>query len=192
MPTMRLKEFIFLLAFLLSQCSPLFASPSPFSDKYDLLIKRDVRRYMPGVDPLLFKAQLIQESALKPDAVSPVGAMGLAQLMPGTVKDSSRALGYQVNPYNPRHAIQAGARYMSYLRGQWRWERPERDKHSLALASYNAGLGHILAAQKHCNNATLYSDIIACLPRVTGRHAEETLNYVPRIWAIYKRLANES
>ena len=39
----------------------------------------------------------------------------------------------------------------------------------------------ILKAQKKCNNAKLYSDIILCLPQVTGRHSDETITYVDYI-----------
>lgn len=143
---------------------------------------------MPGVDPLLFKAQLIQESALNPNATSPVGAMGLAQIMPGTAQDLSKKLGYKLNPYNAEHSIEGGAYYMGYLRRQWRSKREEADRHSLALASYNAGLGNVLRAQVRCNNVIPYRDIIRCLPDVTGEHAKETLHYVKNIWWIYQKL----
>lgn len=143
---------------------------------------------MIGVDPLLYKAQLIQESALKTHAVSPVGAMGLAQLMPGTAKDLSRQLGYTIDPFNARHSIEAGAKYMGQLRRQWRVKRPEVDRHNLALASYNAGLGNILKAQRRCGNPSLYNDIMRCLPQITGHHSKETLNYAPKIRRVYHKL----
>ena len=141
---------------------------------------------MPGVDWQRFKAQLAVESSFRETAQSPVGAAGLAQLMPGTAKDIGRSLGYQVNPYNPRHAIQAGAYYMGKLRRSWSWKRPERDKQILAESSYNAGLGNLLKAQRACDNAVLYSQIIVCLPSITGHHSTETINYVIRIDRQYR------
>jgi membrane-bound lytic murein transglycosylase F len=55
------------------------------------------------------------------------------------------------------------------------------DRFKLSAASYNAGIGNLLKAQNHCNNARLYDDVIPCLPRVTGRHSKETIGYVQNI-----------
>lgn len=79
-------------------------------------------------------------------------------------------------------AIQAGAYYMAKLRAAWTAPRPEDDRHRLALASYNAGLGNILAAQRACGGPPGYDDVMACLPEITGRHAQETLSYAPLIY----------
>jgi len=74
---------------------------------------------------------------------------------------------------------------MAQLRAQWSSPRPEADRHSLAMASYNAGLGHLLEAQRRADMATQYRPIAAALPRVTGEHARETRGYVRRIWRYY-------
>jgi membrane-bound lytic murein transglycosylase F len=66
---------------------------------------------------------------------------------------------------------------MGTLIYSWKSERPAMDRHKLALGSYNAGIGHLLKAQKLCNNARFYDDIIACLPMITGRHSKETIDY---------------
>ncbi len=74
----------------------------------------------------LFTKLVTAESAWKPRAVSHAGAIGLAQLMPGT----ARILG--VDPWNPKQNLDGGARYLrqQYDRfGSWK----------LALAAYNAG-----------------------------------------------------
>ena len=79
-----------------------------------------------GVPEDLFLRLVQQESGWNPNAVSHKGAMGLAQLMPGT----AAKLG--VNPRDPHQNLEGGARYLSmmYKRfGNWR----------LALAAYNAG-----------------------------------------------------
>lgn len=134
-------------------------------------------------DWLAWKAQLWQESRLKPDAVSPVGARGLAQFMPATWRDVSRRMAFPhgTSPHEAAFAIEAGAYYMAQLRGQWRAKRSEGDRHRLAQASYNAGLGNIVAAQKRCGNPNGYAEIIACLPNITGRHSAETIAYVQLI-----------
>ena len=86
-----------------------------------------------GIPEDLFLRLIRQESGWNPNARSHKGALGLAQLMPGT----ARALG--VNPADPRQNLDGGARYlaMQFRKfGSWR----------LALAAYNAGPG---AVEKH-------------------------------------------
>lgn len=144
---------------------------------------------MPGVDWRLYRAQLFQESRLQPDAISPAGAEGLAQFMPGTWLEVSRALGYDgLSPQMAAPAIEAGAYYMGRMRSIWTAPRQEADRHSLAMASYNAGAGNIIKAQRVAGGPPDYASIIAALPQVTGRHANETQTYVPRIWAYWQRM----
>jgi len=129
-----------------------------------------------------WKAQLYQESRLDPAAVSPVGARGLAQFMPGTWDQMLRELKWgRVSPHMVRAAIHAGAYYDRQLRNQWSSPRPVEDRHWLAVASYNAGLGNLLEAQRKCGMKALYDEIIACLPQVTRRYADETIQYVKQI-----------
>lgn len=83
-----------------------------------------------GVPTDLFLRLVKQESGFRPDATSHAGAIGLAQLMPGTARD----LG--VDPHNPRENLRGGATYLKQQYqtfGNWR----------LALAAYNAGPGAV-------------------------------------------------
>ena len=86
------------------------------------------------LSPTLIEALVWQESRWRADAVSPVGARGLAQLMPGT----ARELG--VNPDDPFANLEGGARY---LREQL--DRFDGDLEK-ALAAYNAGPGRVIRA----------------------------------------------
>jgi len=148
-----------------------------------------MHRWLPHLDWRWFKAQLYQESLLSPDAVSPVGAKGLAQFMPATWKEIATLRGYGLaSPYEPKYAIDAGAYYMAKLRRGWSSPRPEQDRMDLARASYNAGFGNLLKAQKLCEGESSYDGIIRCLPDITGHHSKETITYNKRIHRWYKEM----
>jgi soluble lytic murein transglycosylase-like protein len=151
--------------------------------QYDAAIKQAAEQYLPGYDWRLLKAQYLAESRLDPDAVSPAGAHGIAQFMPGTWSDVAKELGYpaDITPFDPEAAIPAGAYYMAKLLNGWSAPRPDIDRYCLALASYNAGFGNLLKAQKAAGGANDYASIIKALPQVTGKNAVETTTYVKRI-----------
>ena len=161
-----------------------------FPDRYDTEFRQHSGRYLVGLDWRLLKAQCYQESLLNPKAVSPVGAQGLCQFMPGTWRQVSGQINLPPNAsaFMPQLSIRAAAFYMASLRGQWSSPRPEWDRHSLALGSYNAGLGNLLKAQKVCGDPVLYRAIVSCLPDVTGHHSRETITYVDRIWHWYAQM----
>ena len=115
------------------------------------------------VDPFLVVAVIATESHFNPSAVSPRGAMGLAQLMPGT----ARGMGL-TNAYNVEQNIYASVRII-------RWNLEEHagkdpwEQFALAVASYNAGSG---AVRKYGG-----------IPPF-----RETQNYVRKVYATYKAL----
>lgn len=79
-----------------------------------------------GIDGRLFAALVWSESGFNPGVVSHAGALGLAQLMPGT----ARGLG--VDPHDPLQNLEGGARYL-------RTQLDTFGRVDLALAAYNAG-----------------------------------------------------
>jgi hypothetical protein len=75
---------------------------------------------------LFYRANIEVESAYNPGALSPVGAIGLGQLMP----DTARVLG--VDPHDMSQNLDGSARYLLMMLGQF-------GDPMLALAAYNAG-----------------------------------------------------
>lgn len=102
-----------------------------YKGEYVAMARAAARRH--GIPEDLFLRLVQQESNWNPKARSHKGAIGLAQLMPGTARY------LKVDPRNPRENLEGGARY---LKEQYRKFRSWR----LALAAYNAGPG---AVEKH-------------------------------------------
>jgi soluble lytic murein transglycosylase-like protein len=100
------------------------------SGPYDGLVTAAAQRY--GLDPAVLHGLIQQESGFNPSATSSAGALGLAQLMPGT----AASLGV-TNPLDPAQSIDGGARY---LRRQLDAFGGDVTK---ALAAYNAGPGAV-------------------------------------------------
>lgn len=94
-----------------------------------------------GVDPYLLMAIARRESAYNAEALSPAGARGLMQLMPGTATLVSRQLGLAApGPYGilePELNIRLGSTYLGDMLGRYRGNR------LAAAAAYNAGPGRV-------------------------------------------------
>lgn len=162
-------------------------------DKYDHLFQRYTAEFFAGIDVdwRWFKAQGIAESNLDPLAVSPVGATGIMQLMPKTYAELTMKLGYPPGPtmagmiYDPAVNIRCG---IAYDRRCWDIWKRESDEERLwfMLASYNAGPGNIIKAQRMAAVKDRWSSVSTHLHKITGSDdAPETINYVRRIRKIY-------
>lgn len=102
-----------------------------YQGEYLELARAAARRH--NIPEDLFLRLVNQESRWNPNAVSHKGAIGLAQLMPGTAQM------LRVDPNDPRQNLDGGARYLRMMFDKFgNWQ--------LALAAYNAGPG---AVQQH-------------------------------------------
>ena len=110
-----------------ADCEPLPAS------EIDSLVGQAARRQ--DLDEAVLRGVIQQESAFRPCAVSPKGAMGLMQLMPATASD----LGVR-NPFDPAANLDAGAMFLKELLMRYGGDL------SLALGAYNAGPAKVDAA----------------------------------------------
>ena len=100
----------------------------------EMLIQKYADRY--GVDPSLVRAVMRNESGFDPYAVSPKGAQGLMQLMPGTAS----LMGVN-NPFDPEQNIAGGVGYLRHCLDCFGHNVP------LAVAAYNAGPGRVARSQ---------------------------------------------
>ena len=133
-----------------------WTSGSPLIDQ---LIRTNGNRF--GVDPYLVFLVIEQESHFHPRALSPKGARGLMQLIPGT----ARRFGV-TRPFDPTENIRGGTQYLRELM------RMFNGQVDLALASYNAGEGRVIS----------YGNKVPPF--------QETRNYVKRIRQRYGRGTN--
>ena len=91
-----------------------------------------------GIPPDKFVKQIQVESGFNQYAVSPMGAIGIAQIMPDT------ASGWGVDPRDPSASLSAAAKAMSSYQNQY-------GDYSKALVCYNAGCTALLRAENGCS-----------------------------------------
>lgn len=134
--------------------APVVAAPEPPVDRLEAAARKL------GLPPEFVKSVARVESGFRQDAISPKGAIGVMQLMPGT----ARELG--VDPHDAEQNLEGGARLLRNLLEKYQ-DQPDQVRR--ALAAYNAGPG----AVARYNGTPPYA---------------ETQNYVNKVLAEYNRL----
>lgn len=114
-----------------------------------------------GISPDYFVRQINLESGFNPNAVSPAGAVGIAQFLPST------AAGLGFDPYDPVAALNGAAHLMASYNHNYGGD------YAKALAAYNGGPGAVQNAVNGCGEANWMN----CLPG-------ETRNYIRVIMGI--------
>jgi len=128
------------------------------------IIEAAAQRY--GYDAALLAGQAWRESRFNPEAVSPAGAVGLLQFMPGTWDD----WGNGADPTDPAASADAGIRYMRHLMARY---ANAAEPLAVALAAYNWGMGNVDKAIQRSGR----SDWAGLAPFVP----QETRDYVPTV-----------
>ena len=137
-------------------------------------------------DWLLLVAQGYQESGLDQSIRSPVGAIGVMQVMPTTAKDRNVAI-KDIHLTEPN--IHAGVKYLRFLVNQY-FDEPGIDRanrHLFAFAAYNAGPNRITrlrseAAAKGLDPNKWFNNVELVAAEDIGR---ETVQYVSNIYKYY-------
>jgi len=136
------------------------------------------------LDYLLMAAQGYQESTLDQSVRSPVGAIGIMQVMPATGKDM------RVGDITTIEAnIHAGVKYMRFMIDQYYKDEPMDDlnKALMTFASYNAGPGRLRQLRIDTEKKGLNPNIwFGNVERVASeRIGRETVTYVSNIYKYY-------
>jgi soluble lytic murein transglycosylase len=140
-------------------------------------------------EPALVHALIRQESVFNPAAISPVGARGLMQLMPGTAQQVAGQLGLKHSHArlisDPEYNIKLGTSYLAEMIDRF------NGSYVLAIASYNAGPGRTAEwLRKFGDPRAEGVDVIDWIELIP---IYETRNYVQRVLeatAIYRARLN--
>ena len=131
-----------------------------------------------------FAGQVHQESGWRPDAKSPVGALGLTQFMPATATWISKLFPNELGdnaPGNPMWALRAMVKY-----DKWLYDRIKADNHcermAFAMASYNGGMGYVFKRQKLSPQPGICFGVTCEInPGITPANQRENAHYPKRI-----------
>ena len=136
------------------------------------------------LDYLLMMAQGFQESGLDQGVKSPVGAIGVMQVMPATGKDLKVGDIQQLE-----NNVHAGVKYVRFMIDQFYKDEPmdQLNKGLFAFASYNAGPGRVAglrreAAKRGLNPNVWFNNVERIASERIGR---ETVTYVANIYKYY-------
>ena len=146
------------------------------------LFKKYGEKY--NLDYLLVAAQSYQESTLDHGARSPVGAIGIMQVMPATGKDM------RVGDITKLEAnVNAGSKYMRFMMDEFYKDEPmdNLNKALMTFASYNAGPNRLTRLRAETKKRGLDPNVwFGNVERITSeRIGRETVTYVSNIYKYY-------
>ena len=163
-----------------------------WTTKYDEHFRKYSKRFFGvGFDWKWFKAQAIAESSLKDDAKSWAGAKGIMQIVPRTFTEIKGKNPTFTDINEPRWNIAAGIYYDNQQYRRWTDISTQDDKLSFMFASYNAGRGTILNAQRVSKRegyqGITWDHIEAVALKVPRWRHDETLGYIKKIFKLMNK-----
>ena len=179
-----------LVCALLALALPARAQVPQAAQQYRALLVRTAHAAW-GLDApvAVFAAQIHQESGWRPQAVSGVGAQGLAQFMPATTRwiaGMDAALAAQ-QPFSPAWALRALVTYDRWLYDRTPARYAPKDRMWVALRGYNGGLGHWqaeAAASGAARPTRVQVDAACGRAKRAPVHCRENLDYPHRILVV--------
>ena len=165
---------------------------------YEKIIKKFSEKF--SIPQNLLRAVIKVESDFDYAAISPVGAIGLMQIMPDTAAD----LGFPENSlYDPEKNIACGAEYLHEQYIHFEEIKDETERWKFALAAYNGGRGYInkalqLARQfekRAISQSGRWQQWIFASQKlqskyckIRGKHPDwkQIQNYVGKVWRQYR------
>ena len=143
-----------------------------------------------NIDYLLMAAQGYQESTLDQNVKSPVGAIGVMQVMPPTGKELNVG---DITELEPN--IHAGVKYMRFMMDQYFKDEPmdNLNKGLMTFASYNAGPGRVRQLRREAEKRGLDPNVwFGNVERVASeRIGRETVTYVSNIYRVLRHLPSD-
>ena len=150
--------------------------------RHPLTHEHIIRHYseLRDLDPYLVMAVVRAESSFNPEAESPVGALGMMQLMPDTAAWIAERIGLNIDEidlFHPRYNIRMGTYYLRMLIDMF-------EEVDTALAAYNAGMGNV---GRWLNDVRYSADgrTLHTIPFTETRNYVERVN---RFWEVYREL----
>lgn len=135
--------------------------PSPPISEVEALLDRYAKTY--GISAALVKAVAWQESGWQEPVVSPVGAMGVMQIMPKTGTFAATYLvRHPVDPLNVEANVEAGVAFLAYLL------RLSAGNAPLAVAAYYQGFDSVVTRGMYLDTKAYVANVIALEQRFSG------------------------
>jgi hypothetical protein len=155
---MRLRLALCGIAFC---CGSAWANPGASTETVEQALCRLIEgaARTQGIPHDLLTKLIWQESSFRPRVVSPAGAQGIAQFMPGTARERGLA-----DPFDPEQAIPKAAEFIAHLAEQF-------GNLGLAAAAYNGGPARVTSWL--AGRGALPAETRHYVVAVTGRSAEE-------------------
>jgi soluble lytic murein transglycosylase-like protein len=142
------------------------ASTSESDDRFDGIVRQSAERHK--VDPALVKAVISTESGWNPRAISPKGAVGLMQLIPGT----AQRFGVD-NRFDPAQNVEGGTMYLRSLLDRYNGDLTK------SLAAYNAGEG----AVDRTGGVPQFPETQRYVQKVTDAYFQPGSGRNPQLWS---------